>query len=71
MAHCESDLSKIQLGPLSPFSIQLLRLMKDMLSITFKLDVEESPPESLKTGASKVKAACVGVGFSNLNKIVS
>lgn len=68
MAHCESDLSKIQLGPLSPFSIHLLRLMKDMLSITFKLDAET--PEN-KIGAQKVRAACIGVGFSNLNKIVS
>lgn len=66
MAHCESDLSRIQLGPLSPFSIHLLRLMKDMLSITFKLD-----PETHDTNSPKVRAACVGVGFSNLNKIVS
>lgn len=70
MAHCESDLSKIQLGPLSPYSVQLLRLMRDMLSITFKLDVE-IPSQDLKAGSHKVRAACIGVGFSNLNKIVS
>lgn len=68
MAHCESDLSKILLGPLSPFSIHLLRLMKDFLSITFKLDAET---QDTKTGPPKVRAACIGVGFSNLNKIVS
>lgn len=70
MAHCESDVSKIHLGPLSPFSIHLLRLMKDMLSITFKLD-NENPPEDMLLGSPKVRAACIGVGFSNLNKIVS
>lgn len=70
MAHCECDVSKIQLGNLSPFSIQLLRLMKDMLSITFKLDIETTP-EDVKLGSPKVRAACIGVGFSNLNKIVS
>ena len=67
MALSGSDLSKILLGPLTPFTIQFLRHMKDVLEVTFKLDPVQTPG---KTGSKKIQATCVGVGFTNLNKTV-
>jgi len=72
MAFAENDLSKVTLGPLSPYTIHLLRHMRDILSLTFKLDVDPTQQQSgLKTGSSKIRAACVGIGFTNLSKTIS
>jgi len=68
MALGENDLSKVTLGPLSPYTIQFLRHLKDILQITFKLDPLSS---SSRTGSKNILATCVGVGFSNLSKMVS
>lgn len=68
MALCEADLSKLKTGPLSPYTIQLLRHMKEFLHITFKLDSVENKN---RTGSNKVVATCIGVGYSNLSKKVS
>jgi len=64
----ENDLSKILVGPLTPFTIQFLRHIRDVLDLTFKLDPVDT---SGKTGSKKIQATCVGVGFSNLNRIFS
>lgn len=68
MGLCEADLSKVKTGPLSPYSIQLLRHMEELLHLRFKLD---SVDQDKRTGSNKVLATCVGVGFSNLSKKVS
>lgn len=68
MALGETDLSKAVVGPLSPYSVQMLRHMQDFLKVTFKLDPLKS--ES-RVGSDKVTATCVGIGFSNLSKVVS
>ena len=71
MALGDNDLSKITLGPLSPYAIHLLRHMKEMLSLTFKLDIDPTQKQSdLKTGSSKIIAACVGIGYTNLSKTI-
>lgn len=69
MALGENDLSKALVGPLSPHSIQLLRHMRDFLKVTFKLDPHKE--DNSRTGSGKVMATCVGIGFSNLSKVVS
>ena len=69
MALGETDLSKVLVGPLSPHSIQLLRHMRDFLKITFKLDPHKD--DNSRTGSGKITATCVGIGFSNLSKVVS
>ena len=70
MALGETDISKVILGQLSPYSVQLLRNMRDFLKITFKLDPHTDELTD-KTGSQKVMATCVGIGFSNLSKPVS
>lgn len=64
----ETDLSKIVVGPLTPFSVQFLRHLKDVFDLTFKLDAVTTTG---KTGSKKTQAACVGIGFSNLSKTIS
>lgn len=68
MALCEADLSKVKSGPFTPYTIQLLRHMKEFLHVTFKLDSIE---EKHRTGSNKIMATCIGVGFSNLSKKVT
>lgn len=68
----DNDLSKITLGPLTPYSIHMLRHMKEFLGITFKLDVkEDQKDEELNKGVPKITATCIGIGFSNLSKTTS
>ncbi|KAJ6222982.1 hypothetical protein RDWZM_001527 [Blomia tropicalis] len=85
MAFCERDLSKTIFGPLTPYTIQLLRHLKEFTSLTFKLepykkldengqemeiDEEDDEDGKLKTGSKKVLAACIGIGYSNISKTV-
>lgn len=82
MAFGDRDLSKVLLGPLSPYTVQLLRHMQTFTSITFKLepfkkeeaseDEDEAmeEDEKLLTGSRKIVAACIGIGFSNISKTV-
>jgi RNA 3'-terminal phosphate cyclase-like protein len=72
MALCDNDLSKITLGPLTPYSIHMFRHMKEFLSVTFKLDVKDkAEEEELRKGVPKITATCIGIGFSNLSKTTS
>ncbi|XP_054168855.1 RNA 3'-terminal phosphate cyclase-like protein [Oppia nitens] len=87
MAFGQRDLSKVLLGPLSPFSIQLFRHMKQFVDLTFKLDTQSTASSSttaasatndddmiddeLRLGSTKLLATCVGIGYTNLNKTVS
>jgi len=70
------DVSKCVLGPLSPYTVQCLRHVRDFMDLTFKLetfqnkdDMEED--EDLRLGADKVMLTCVGVGYTNMNKKTS
>jgi len=65
------DVSKFVVGPLSPYTVQCLRHVKDFMDLTFKLetlDKDEEEEKHLKMGADKVILTCVGVGFTNMSK---
>ncbi|NP_001079592.1 RNA terminal phosphate cyclase-like 1 L homeolog [Xenopus laevis] len=63
----QQDVSKVLLGPLSPYTIQFLRHLRSYFQIMFKM---ESKTFEEQKGAEKVLLTCVGAGFSNLSKPV-
>ncbi|XP_022699788.1 RNA 3'-terminal phosphate cyclase-like protein [Varroa jacobsoni] len=77
MALGPTDISKYQLGPLTPYTIQFLRHLKDFFGITFKIEqdrrlpVDKNSGEALKLGGDKVLLTCLGVGYLNFSKKVS
>ena len=70
MAMSPKDVSKCLLGPLSPYTIQFLRHLRDFFGHTFKLESykKTEEEEELNTGANKVVITCIGIGFTNLSK---
>ncbi|KAK2179271.1 hypothetical protein NP493_500g00016 [Ridgeia piscesae] len=73
MALGDKDVSKIRTGPLSPYTVQFLRHLRDFLQVMFKLDVlqateEGGGEEGSRLGGDKVELTCVGAGFRNLSK---
>ncbi|XP_060011027.1 RNA 3'-terminal phosphate cyclase-like protein isoform X1 [Lagenorhynchus albirostris] len=62
----QQDVSKVLLGPLSPYTIEFLRHLKSFFQIMFKIETKPCG-EELK-GGDKVLMTCVGTGFSNLSK---
>lgn len=85
MSFGDRDLSKLLLGPLTPYAIQLLRHIKEFTAMTFKLEpfkkegdsedemeIDECDAENgkLKTGSRKIVAACIGIGYTNISKTV-
>ncbi|XP_017266171.1 RNA 3'-terminal phosphate cyclase-like protein [Kryptolebias marmoratus] len=65
----QQDVSKVLLGPLSPYTIEFLRHIRDFFQVMFKLEVQK-PSEDERKGGDKVLLTCVGVGYSNINKTV-
>ena len=59
---CPEDVSKVQLGKLSPFTVQYLRDIRDFFGVTFKV----TPDASNMT----VVLTCRGVGYTNYSKRV-
>lgn len=70
MALGQQDVSKLLLGPLSPYTIQFLRHLKDFFQVMFKMDIRVNE-DHLRIGADKILMTCVGVGFTNLSKVTS
>jgi len=70
MALGQQDVSKLLTGPLSPYTIQFLRHLRDYFQVMFKLDIQ-AKEEDLRTGAEKITMTCLGVGFTNLSKITT
>ncbi|PSN55155.1 RNA 3'-terminal phosphate cyclase-like protein [Blattella germanica] len=70
MTMSPKDVSKCMLGPLSPYTIQFLRHLKEFFGHTFKLESHKKTDEEeeLRTGANKVVITCLGIGFVNLSK---
>ena len=78
MALGPSDVSRCVTGPLSPYTVQFLRHIRDFLDVTFKLETHEQEEDEaaaegegdgqLRMGADKVKLTCVGIGMTNLSK---
>lgn len=76
MALGPTDISKYQLGTLTPYTIEFLRHLRDFFGVTFKIDMDKKIPseddtESLRVGGDKVLLTCLGVGYLNLSKKVS
>jgi len=73
------DVSKSVMGPLSPYTVQCLRHVRDFMDLTFKLetynskedDMGDEEEDNLKLGADKVMLTCVGTGYTNMNKKTS
>ncbi|XP_068784197.1 RNA 3'-terminal phosphate cyclase-like protein isoform X1 [Struthio camelus] len=65
----QQDVSKVLLGPLSPYTIEFLRHLKSFFQIMFKIETK-SPEEEEHKGGEKVLMTCVGIGFSNLSKTI-
>eukprot|EP00741_Cyanophora_paradoxa_P006305 tig00000989_g6112.t1 len=62
MALGPEDVSKIRLGKLSPYTVELLRHIRQFFSVTFKVKVD---PES-----DTLLASCLGAGFTNMSRRV-
>ncbi|PAA91740.1 hypothetical protein BOX15_Mlig028594g1, partial [Macrostomum lignano] len=68
MALCDRDASRLLTGPLTPHSVRLLRLLRQFLGVTFRLQSRPAGDDGL--GGDKVLCTCVGSGFANLSKLV-
>ncbi|KAL6551533.1 hypothetical protein OROGR_007687 [Orobanche gracilis] len=62
-ALCPQDVSKVRVGKLSPYGIEVLRHIKDFLGVRFVI----KPDPSTKTIILK----CVGCGLKNLSRKIS
>ncbi|XP_063238044.1 RNA 3'-terminal phosphate cyclase-like protein [Bacillus rossius redtenbacheri] len=65
------DVSKIVVGPLSPYTIQCLRHIRDFFGLTFKLEpfkTSDEEEEELKLGGVKIIMSCIGIGYINYSK---
>ena len=63
MSLCTEDVSRIRLGRMSQHTVSILRLIKDMLGVTFKLKEDE------ETGT--IFASCMGMGYQNIWRLSS
>jgi RNA 3'-terminal phosphate cyclase-like protein len=63
MILCPEDVSKVRIGALTPYTIESLRLYKEMFGVTFKLNTD---PET-----NTIIASCLGVGFKNLTRRIA
>ena len=63
MALGPEDVSRVRLGPLTPFAIETLRLIKDFFGLVFQIEVDKEDNSLL--------LACRGVGFKNTSKRVT
>ena len=66
----QADVSKVLSGPLSGYSVEMLRNMKEFLGVTFRLEMVhgQNGKEGERKGRDKVMLTCIGVGYQNLNK---
>ncbi|XP_065107164.1 RNA 3'-terminal phosphate cyclase-like protein [Paramisgurnus dabryanus] len=63
----QQDVSKFLLGPLSPYTIEFLRHIRDFFQIMFKMEPQK-PGDDERIGGEKVLMTCVGAGYSNISK---
>lgn len=56
------DISKVRIGKLSPYSIEMLRNIRKFFGVTFKIE----PDVESKT----VMLTCLGIGFNNMSRRV-
>ncbi|KAL5015987.1 hypothetical protein ScPMuIL_005576 [Solemya velum] len=70
----QQDVSKVQIGALTPYMIQFLRHIRDFFQIQFKIDQQQQQEndeenEELQLGGEKFLLTCVGVGYTNISKV--
>ncbi|XP_018604685.1 RNA 3'-terminal phosphate cyclase-like protein [Scleropages formosus] len=63
----QQDVSKLLLGPLSPYTREFLRHIRDFFQIMFKIEVQKQEDES-RRGGDKVLMTCMGAGYANISK---
>nr|ADO27729.1 RNA 3'-terminal phosphate cyclase-like protein [Ictalurus furcatus] len=63
----QQDVSKTLLGPLSPYTIEFLRHIRDFFQIMFKIEQQKGDEDERK-GGEKVLMTCVGAGYTNISK---
>eukprot|EP00793_Prasinoderma_coloniale_P004163 PRCOL_00006339-RA len=56
-AACPGGASRLRLGPLSEQAVEMLRILRDVMGVTYRLDAEPN--------TKTVIAACVGAGVKN------
>ncbi|CAG9763370.1 unnamed protein product [Ceutorhynchus assimilis] len=66
MALGPKDVSKAVTGPLTDYTIGLLRHLREFFGVTFK--IEHFEQESQGAGMGKILLTCVGIGYSNISK---
>ncbi|XP_034671010.1 probable RNA 3'-terminal phosphate cyclase-like protein [Drosophila subobscura] len=74
MALGQKHVSKFLTGALSTYTVHFLQHLRDFFSITFKLEnphAEDEDEADDERGAQKVLMACVGIGYTNINKRVN
>lgn len=69
----QQDVSKLQTGQLTDYTIQYLRHIRDFFQVMFKVEAKTltEEEEDLKIGGEKLILTCVGVGYSNLSKRIT
>ncbi|XP_007229717.2 RNA 3'-terminal phosphate cyclase-like protein [Astyanax mexicanus] len=65
----QQDVSKTLLGPLSPYTIEFLRHIRDFFQIMFKIETQTADEDQQK-GGDKVLMTCVGAGYTNISKSI-
>ncbi|XP_062333528.1 RNA 3'-terminal phosphate cyclase-like protein [Osmerus eperlanus] len=65
----QQDVSKALLGPLSPYTIEFLRHVRDFFQIMFKIETRK-PLDDERKGGDKVLMTCVGAGYANISKSI-
>lgn len=65
----QQDVSKTLLGPLSPYTMDFLRHIRDFFQIMFKIETQK-PSEDECNGGEKVLMTCVGAGYNNISKSI-
>ena len=63
MAFSPEDVSRVMTGPLTTTSVGLLRLLKEMMGIVFKLRTADDE--------GRVLISCVGSGYKNISRKVT
>ncbi|KAI4889833.1 hypothetical protein NFI96_024759, partial [Prochilodus magdalenae] len=63
----QQDVSKTLLGPLSPYTIEFLRHIRDFFQIMFKIETQKADEDEQK-GGEKVLLTCIGAGYINISK---
>jgi len=68
MALGQMDVSKVLLGPLTTYTIQFLRHLRDFFDITYKIELVRHGDDMQTGGDERYILTCVGIGYSNFTK---